>query len=168
MSSLYVRGVGMSSEAKTPGGIPAEDWAVVQSIARSYEVDPLLIVAIGFAETQWFKTGLGLQGLGLGVGAYDSGPTFKYAGVEKQVKRGCQILRRNRVRFVYDIVDGKLHATGRWVKGRYVGPPGSVKWASADTADGGPHGGRPFPWSHNVVAVYRRLLAEYSGQFPPK
>jgi hypothetical protein len=127
-------------------------------------VDPLLIVAIGFAETQWFKAGLGLKGLGLGVGAYDSGATFKYAGVENQVTRGCQILRRNRVRFVYDVAEGKLHASGCWVDGKYVGPPGSVRWASADTADGGPHGGAPFPWSRNVVLVYLRLLREYVGR----
>jgi hypothetical protein len=153
--------------AETPGGIPSEDWDVVQKVARAYEVDPLLIVAIGFAETQWFKSGLGLQGLGLGVGAYDSGATFRYAGVKKQVERGCQILRRNRVRFVYDVALGKLHSTGcwEWVDGkpvRYVGGPGSVKWASADTAD------RGFPWSRNVVAVYRRLLAELAAAQAPK
>jgi hypothetical protein len=150
----------------TPGNIPVEDWKVVQKVARAYEVDPFLIVAIGFAETQWFKKGLGLQGLGLGVGAYDSGATFRYAGVKKQVERGCQILRRNRVRFVYDIALGKLHSTGRWEWAdgkpvRYVGPPGSVKWASADTED------RGFPWSRNVVSIYLRILAEFQRQHSP-
>lgn len=159
---LYVSEGGRWAVVKTPGNIPAEDWEIVQAVARAYEVDPLLIVAIGFAETQWFTRGLGLQGLGLGVGAYDSGPTFRFAGVKKQVKRGCEILRRNRVRFIYDIADGKLHATGSWVNGKYVGGPGSVKWASADTAD------RGFPWSRNVVAVYMRLLSTYSADLAPK
>lgn len=162
MSRRFVSVVGMSPAPKTPGDIPVEDWELVKVIAKGYEVDPLLIVAIGFAETQWFKAGLGLRGLGLGVGAYDSGPTFRYAGVQRQVERGCQILRRNKVRYIYDVVDGKLHATGSWVDGKYVGPPGSVKWASADTAD------RGYPWTRNVVAVYRRLLTEYSGQSSPK
>jgi hypothetical protein len=145
----------------TPGNIPVDDWKIVEEVARGYEIDPLLLVAIGFAETQWFKAGLGLKGLGLGVGAYDSGPTFRYAGVKKQIVRACQILRRNRVRFIYDVANGKLHSTGCWVDGKYLGGPGSVKWASADTAD------RGFPWSKNVVSIYRRLLREWVSQDLP-
>lgn len=144
----------------TPAGIPEADWLLVRRICRKHGVDPLLIVAIGMAETHWFTKGDGLKGNGLGVGSFDSGSVYKYAGVRGQVTRACEILIKNKATTIVDIVDGKLHATGRWENGKYVGPGGSVKWASADTADGGPHQGQPFPWSANVVKIYKRLVKE--------
>jgi hypothetical protein len=74
------------------------------------------------------------------------------------VTRACEILIKNKATTIVDIIDGKLHASGSWKNGKYVGPGGSVRWASADTADGGPHGGQPFPWSANVVKIYKRLV----------
>jgi hypothetical protein len=76
------------------------------------------------------------------------------------VTRACEILIKNKATTIVDILDGKLHASGRWENGKYVGAGGSVKWASADTADGGPHQGHPFPWSANVVKIYKRLVRE--------
>lgn len=144
----------------TPAGIPEADWALVRRICRKHGVDPLLIVAIGWCETHWFTKGDGLKGNGLGVGSYDSGSTYKYSGVQGQVTRACEILIKNKATTIVDIVEGKLHASGSWKNGKYVGPAGSVKWASADTADGGPHQGEPFPWSANVVKTYKRLVKE--------
>jgi hypothetical protein len=136
----------------TPAGIPEADWALVRKICRKHGVDPLMIVAIGMAETHWFTKGDGLKGNGLGVGSYESGYTYKYAGVAGQVTRACEILVKRKVTTIVDILEGKLHSTGKWVDGKYVGGPGSVKWASADTAD------RGFPWSSNVVKIYKRLV----------
>ncbi len=146
----------------TPLNIPDNDWRIVRQICRRHGVDPLLIVAIGWCETHWFTKGDGLKGNGLGVGSYDSGSTYRYAGVRAQVTRACEILLRNKVTSIVDIAEGKLHATGRWnrEKNRYVGPPGSVRWASADTADGGPHGGPAFPWSRNVIKTYARIIRD--------
>jgi len=139
-------------------GIPEADWKLVRRICRKHGVDPLLIAAIGMAETHWFTKGDGLKGDGLGVGSYDSGSTYKYSGVDGQVTRACEILVKNKATTIIDIVDGKLHSSGKWVLGRYVGPGGSIKWASADTADGGPHKGVAYPWSANVVKIYKRLV----------
>ena len=138
----------------TPAGIPEADWKLVRRICRKHGVDPLLIVAIGMAETHWFTKGDGLKGNGLGVGSYDSGSTYKYAGVRGQVTRACEILLKNKATTIVDIVDGKLHASGKWVDGKYVGPGGSVRWASADTED------RGYPWSANVIKIYKRLVKE--------
>ena len=80
----------------TPAGIPEEDWTLVRRICRRHGVDPLLIVAIGMAETHWFTKGDGLKGNGLGVGSYDSGSTYKYSGVRGQVRRACEILAMRR------------------------------------------------------------------------
>ncbi len=141
-----------------PAGVPEADWKLVRQICRKHGVDPLLIVAIGMAETHWFTKGDGLKGNGLGVGSYDSGSTYKYSGVAGQVERACEVLVRRKVTTIVDIVEGKLHSTGKWVNGKYVGPAGSIKWASADTADGGPHKGQPYPWSSNVVKIYKRMV----------
>lgn len=133
--------------------IPEEDWLLVRKLCKPFGVDPLLIVAIGLAETAWFTKGDGLKGNGLGVGSYDSGSTYKYAGVAGQVTRACQMLQARKVFTIVDIAEGKLHATGKWVDGKYVGAAGSVKWASADTAD------RNFQWSRNVIKIYSKLVA---------
>lgn len=139
----------------TPAGIPEADWRLVRRVCRRQGVDPLLIVAIGMAETHWFTKGDGLKGNGLGVGSYDSGSTYKYAGVRGQVVRACEILLKNGVRSIVDVMDGKLHASGRWENDKYVGPAGSVRWASADTED------RGFPWSRNVITIYKKLVKEF-------
>lgn len=90
-----------------PGGIPDKDWAMVKAYGARYNVDPLLLVAIGFQETNWGKTGLGTRGLILGVGAYDSGPTFKWAGLDKQLDQGGKILAQHGVHTVADVQAGK-------------------------------------------------------------
>jgi hypothetical protein len=147
----------------TPYNIPDSDWKTVRRICRRHGIDPLLIVAIGIAETHWFTRGDGLKGNGLGVGSYDSGSTYKYSGVQGQVRRACEILAKRKVTTIIDIVDGKLHSSGKWVNGKYVGVGGTIKWASADTADGGPHKGKPYPWSANVISIYKKLVAGLSA-----
>lgn len=149
---------------KTPLNIPENDWRVVRQICRRHGVDPLLIVAIGWCETHWFTKGDGLKGNGLGVGSYDSGSTYRYAGVRAQVTRACEILAKNKATTIADIADGKLHASGRWDNGKYVGPGGSVRWASADTADGGPHQGQPYPWTRNVIKTYARIIRDLAKE----
>jgi hypothetical protein len=131
--------------SNTPLGIPVDDWRIVRNVCRKHGVDPLLIVAIGWSETHWFTKGDGLKGNGLGVGSYDSGSTYKYSGVRKQVIRACEILIKNKATSIVDVAEGRLHSSGKWVAGKYVGVGGTIKWASADTAD------RGFPWTKNVV-----------------
>ncbi len=143
---------------KTPLGIPEGDWKLVRQICRRHGVDPLLIVAIGWSETHWFTKGDGLKGNGLGVGSYDSGSTYRYAGVRAQVTRACEILIRNKATTIVDIAEGRLHSTGRWANGKYVGPPGSVRWASADTQD------RGYPWTRNVIKTYLRIVRELAKE----
>ena len=131
--------------------IPLEDWKIVCEVADANGVDPLVLVAIGFAETAWFTKGDGLKGNGLGCGSYDSGSTYKYAGVRKQCEFACRNFKKNKVKTIDDIRAGKLYSTGKWLDGRYVGPGGSIKWASADTQD------RGYPWTRNVVSIWEKL-----------
>ena len=134
--------------------ITSEDWAIVERLASAQNVDPLILVAIGFAETAWGTKGDGLKGNILGAGSYDSGSTYKYAGVEKQCEFALKNFKKNKVKTIQDIKAGNLQSTGKHVDGKYVGPAGSIKWASADTADKG------FPWTKNVVTIWTRLSGE--------
>lgn len=58
----------------------------VYKIAGQYNVDPKLILAIGWHETQWGKLGDGTSGMYTGYGSYDSGSDYSLAGFESQVK----------------------------------------------------------------------------------
>ena len=95
-----------------------------------------------------------MKGNILGAGSYDSGSTYKYAGVEKQCEFALKNFKKNKVKTIQDIKAGNLQSTGKHVDGKYVGPAGSIKWASADTADKG------FPWTKNVVTIWTRLSGE--------
>lgn len=90
-----------------PGGIPDADWKKAQSYGKKHGVDPLLLVAIGIHETRWGKAGLGRQGLILGVGAYDSGPSMKWKGLDAQLNQGAKMLAQRGVRTVNDVAQGK-------------------------------------------------------------
>jgi|1185.fasta_scaffold00006_31 hypothetical protein len=90
-----------------PGGIPDADWALAQQYGSLYGVDPLLLVAIGIHETGWGTTGLGRKGLTLGVGAFDSGPTYKWAGTSAQLQEGAKLLAQHGVKSVADVRTGK-------------------------------------------------------------
>lgn len=91
----------------TPGDIPETDWAKAKQYGVKYGVDPLLLVAIGFQETNWGKAGLGRQGLILGVGAYDSGPVMTWKGLDKQLDQGAKILKKHDVTRIEDVRAGK-------------------------------------------------------------
>lgn len=112
----------------TPGNIPAKDWLLAQSYGGIYGVDPLVLVAIGWHETQWGKLGAGRQGLYLGVGAYDSGPTMKFAGLANQLNQGAKILAEHGVHNIADIQAGK------------------ASWWATDPN-----------WAQGVVSAYQRL-----------
>lgn len=91
----------------TPGGISNSDWTLAKTYGHLYGVDPLILVAIGFEETDWGRTGLGKQGLILGVGAYDSGPTFKWKGLNAQLSEGAKLLSQHGVHTIQDVMQGK-------------------------------------------------------------
>lgn len=105
--------------AKGPGGISAGDWALVKQIAGRYGVDPYLLVAIGFHETGWGKLGDGRYGNVLGYGSYDSGSTYKYAGLSNQLAGAASLLSGWGVHTVSDFAAGKAR--------RYATDPG---WTS--------------------------------------
>lgn len=91
----------------TPGNIPNKDWALVKTYGALYGIDPLVLVAIGFHETHWGTLGLGKQGLILGVGAYDSGASYKWRGLNAQLSQGAKILAQHGVHTIQDIMSGK-------------------------------------------------------------
>jgi murein DD-endopeptidase MepM/ murein hydrolase activator NlpD len=90
-----------------PGGISAEDWAKVQTYANAKQIDPLVLVAIGKQETNWGQAGDGRLGNVLGVGSYDSGSTYKYAGIDGQLGEGSRLLASWGVHTIGDITAGK-------------------------------------------------------------
>lgn len=57
----------------------------VYKISNQYGVDPKLILAIGWHETQWGRLGDGKSGMYTGYGSYDSGSDYSLAGFESQV-----------------------------------------------------------------------------------
>ena len=67
---------------------------------KEYDVDPLVLLSIAGQETQYGKTGIGVNGM-LGVGAYDSDPNNatrnpKFSGIENQIKVGAQTFAKLR------------------------------------------------------------------------
>lgn len=96
-----------------PKFIPAGDWNIVSSLAKAAGVDPALMAAIGWWETHWGKLGDGRKGNLLGVGSFDSGSTYKYAGVKNQITMGLKILNADHVTGIGNI---DLARTGprRW------------------------------------------------------
>src|SRR6266496_2558166 len=90
--------------------ISAADWKLAQKWGNTYHVDPRLLVAIGFHETGWGTLGAGRKGLTLGVGAYDSGATYRWAGLNNQLAEGAKILAKHGVYNINDVMAGKA----RW------------------------------------------------------
>lgn len=67
---------------------------------KENDVDPLILLSIAGLETQFGKTGIGVNGM-LGVGAYDSDPNNAtrnpvFSGVENQIKKGAETFARLR------------------------------------------------------------------------
>jgi hypothetical protein len=67
---------------------------------KEYDVDPLVLLSIAGQETQYGKTGIGVNGM-LGVGAYDSDPNNAtrnpaFSGIENQIRRGAETFSRLR------------------------------------------------------------------------
>lgn len=116
------------------GGVSAADWTLVRQVAARYKIDPYILVAIGIHETGWGTLGDGRNGNILGVGSYDSGSTYQYAGLQNQLEGAAKILQRNGVHTIADIAAGKLAPAG-----------GKVKYASDPN------------WSSSVVNVYNSV-----------
>lgn len=126
--------VAAKAPAGRAAGVSAADWALVQKVARTYKIDPYILVAIGIHETGWGTLGDGRNGNILGVGSYDSGSTYKYAGLENQLVGAAKILQRNGVHTIADIAAGKLAPTD-----------GKVRYASDPN------------WSNAVIATYNSV-----------
>ena len=101
-------GLGMAAGGKVgPGGIPRTDWRMVKSIASRYGVDPLLLVAIGKIETDWGRLGDGRNGNVLGVGSYDTGSSYQWAGLRNQLRKGSELLKSWGATTLDAVVGGK-------------------------------------------------------------
>lgn len=124
---------GMAAPANA-AGVSAADWALVQKIATKYKIDPYILVAIGIHETGWGTLGDGRNGNILGVGSYDSGSTYKYAGLQNQLEGAAKILQGNGVHSIADIAAGKLAPAD-----------GKVKYASSPA------------WSSSIINVYNQV-----------
>jgi len=69
---------------------------------KQYKVDPLILLSIAGQETQFGKTGIGVNGM-LGVGAYDSDPNNatrnpSFSGVANQIRKGAETFARLRAK----------------------------------------------------------------------
>jgi len=62
-----------------------EQLNTLYAIAKKYNVDPNIILAIGWHETHWGRLGDGRLGMFTGYGSYDNGSDYGYSGFEKQV-----------------------------------------------------------------------------------
>lgn len=136
-----------ATKPKTPArtsssaGVSAADFALVQRVAKQYGIDPYILVAIGMHETGWGKLGDGRKGNILGVGSYDSGSTYKYAGLENQLVGAAKILKRHGVKTIADIAAGKLAPSN-----------GKVRYASDPN------------WSNAIVKQYNKVAnTNYTG-----
>lgn len=136
------------------GSVSAADFALVQTVARKYGVDPYILVAIGMHETGWGTMGAGRSGYTLGVGVPDSGGKLsQYAGLAAQLEGAAKILQRNGVSSIEDIAAGKLAPANGKVKyasdpkwtasvvAKYNGIRGTTFAATQSTASGSAGGG---------------------------
>lgn len=91
-------------------GAPPDQVALAQKYGQEFGVDPGLLLAIAKHETQFGEAGLGRKGLTLGYGAYDSGPSMKWAGPEAQYKGAASTLSRWGAKSIDDVMAGRASA----------------------------------------------------------
>ncbi len=80
--------------AEQGSSAPEGTGALFVKAGKENDVDPLILLSIAGQETQWGKTGIGINGW-MGVGAYDSDPNnatrnSKFSGVENQINVGAR------------------------------------------------------------------------------
>lgn len=122
------------------------EWPLIESVAGEYGVDPVFVLAIRYAEN-------GPAGCEFGV------RSIAAQGYEAQLERTCESVARSLARWPHG-----AHELARGVRGqvrvRYA--PAWIeffgaRWAPLD--DLADAGGLNAHWIHNVLRVYRRLLA---------
>ena len=70
-----------------PDFINVDDWRKVVLYSLENKVNPYLIAAIGWHETQWGKLGWGKQGFILGVGCFsETNADYSYQGLDQQLR----------------------------------------------------------------------------------
>lgn len=125
--------------AAAPAGMSAQDWRTVTTIARQYNIDPKVLVAIGVHETGWGTQGAGQQGFYLGVGVPDSGQIqTQYQGLKAQVTEAAKILSNYGVHTIHDLASGVLAPHN-----------GQVRYASDPN------------WTQGVVSAYNNLAGTH-------
>jgi hypothetical protein len=75
------------SYRQKPKFVSEEDWLIVNKFAMHYDLDPYLLVAIGWHETHWGRLGAGRDGYILGVGVLDRKRRLEqFRGLEAQLR----------------------------------------------------------------------------------
>jgi hypothetical protein len=73
-----------------------DDWLLASWVAGRHGVDPLLLVAIGWRETNWGRQGAGRLGWHLGYGYYPGSPVLEqYRGLRNQLEGTAAQLARD-------------------------------------------------------------------------
>ncbi|MGB9772344.1 MAG: hypothetical protein ACPLX7_10290, partial [Candidatus Kapaibacteriota bacterium] len=71
--------------------VTRSQWETIVRICSKYKVNPGLILAIGWHETQWGRLGAGQQGWYLGYGYYPGSTVAEqYRGLENQLEGACK------------------------------------------------------------------------------
>jgi len=118
--------------------IPVEDWDTVTSLCAYYDINPYIIAAIGWHETQWGRLGAGRSGFHLGVGVPNDNTMYpQFQGVYNQVNWAAKKIK------------AELYSPVSW----------ETLW---DFSDRIWRPGNPKAWAIGVAAVYRGLMLEYS------
>lgn len=122
--------------ASAPPGMPPDQWNLAVQAGQAHGVDPVLLAAIAKHETGFGTQGLGRRGLHLGVGAFDAGPTDKWAGAETQYSKAAELLASWGANTVDDVLAGEAAP--------YATDPG---------------------WEQKVAAHYQELAGGIADQF---
>ena len=78
------------------GILALDDWLLTLWVAARHGVDPLLLVAVGWRETNWGRRGAGKRGWHLGYGYFPGSPVLeRYRGLRNQLEGAASQLARD-------------------------------------------------------------------------
>ena len=109
------------------------DWQIVCSITVQFKVDPVLIAAIGWHETQWGRLGAGKRGWYLGYGYYPK------SAISEETKGLCH----------------QVYYASKFIS-RYIKPPYTLNKLT-EFAVNHWKPGNPQKWAKDVYNIYQDL-----------
>lgn len=128
---------------KTTDMLSTSQLDKVYEIADTWNVDPKLILAIGWHETQWGRLGDGKKGMYTGFGSFDSGSDYKYAGFDKQVENTTLKMSR------WGMKPGNVTLAQLQAGQKGVLPTGI--YATSPT------------WANSVYSIYNSIVEDYDA-----